>query len=252
MHNLVAFYASVAQNATLTNLTPVTDPLVTVTANNRFIFPMDYKIGAMQCLGNALQRARINSPSFRQVALPEVYPVKITSTQGTNPVLSIPGWGSLTIPRNDEVGIDVSHGGSGADDIFAALWVTDQYRPATQGPTLTMRCTATITLTVGTWVLGTLTFDQTLPFGTYEVVGMNAQGTNLQYARLVYPGQSNYRPGVPGVAAVGSYVNPQLFRYGNFGSFGRFNSTAQPNIEVLGDTAGSQALVILLDIIKVA
>lgn len=251
MHNLVAFYKSVAQDAVLDNLTPVTDPLVTVTANNRVIFPMDYLIGAVQLFGANVQRGRINSPSFRTIALPEIYPVKITADQGTNPVLMLPGWGNFRIPRNDEFGIDVSHGGAGAEDVFAGIWVTDQYRPAPTGPVYTMRATATIVLTVGTWVQGSLTFDQVLPYGRYAVVGMQATVNDGVYARLTFPGNSQYRPGVPCVEAVGSYVNPQTFRFGAFGSFGVFDSTAQPGVEVLGNVAGSEACVFLLDIMKV-
>jgi hypothetical protein len=251
MHNLVAFYGSVAQDAVLVNLPPVSDPLVTISANNRVIFPMDYRIGCLQVVGEAVQRARLNSPSFRLIALPEIYPLKVTAEQGTNPVLMLPSWQSMSIPRNDETGIDVSHGGAGANDVFAALWVTGQFVPAPSGPVYTMRATATLTLTAGTWVGGTLAFDQVLPYGRYTVVGMQATVGDAMYARLTFPGNVQFRPGVPVVEAVGSYVNPQQFRFGAFGSFGTFDSTAQPGIEVLGHTAGAEAGVYLLDLIKV-
>lgn len=251
MHNLVALYGNVAQDASLVNLTPVTDSLVSI-QNSRFLFPMRAQIGAILMNVPNGSRARINTPMYRNIALPEIYPVKTSAGNGSNPPIMGPIWGSLEIPMNDEFGIDVSRAGSGAADCFGGIWYAPGMTPATRGPVITMRATATITLTVGTWVSANLTFDQSLPNGTYEVVGMQATMTNLMFARLIFPGGINYRPGVPGTVTYGDYVNPQVFRFGNFGSYGRFVSTAQPLIEVMGLAAGSQAGVFLLDLIKVS
>lgn len=250
MHNLVACYASVAQDAALANVNPVTDSIVTV-QNSRFIFPMDVQIGCLLANVPDGSRARINTPSLRNIALPEIYPVKITAENGTNPPVQGPMWDTLRIPKNDEFGVEVSRAGAGAADCFIGIWYATGKTPAPGGPVITLRATATITLTVGTWVAGNLTFDQSLPYGRYAVVGMQATVGDAMFARLAFPGNIQYRPGVPVVEAYGSYINPQMFRFGNFGSFGVFDSTAQPLIEVLGHTAGAEAGVYLLDLIKV-
>lgn len=249
MHNLVAFFKSVAQDAVLDNITPVTDPLVTVTANNRVIFPQDYQVGLKHLSCLAATRARINTPSMRNVCLPEIYPIDVTAAVGTNPPVDGPSWGLLRVPRNDEFGIDVSRGGAGAADCYGAIWVAPAFVSAPPGPVFTMRATCAITLTAGTWVTGNLTFDQTLPFGRYAVVGMHVTLNDGMYARLTFPGQTQFRPGVVVVEAVGDYVNPQIFRYGNMGLFGTFDSTAQPGLECLGDTAGAETAVVLLDLV---
>lgn len=251
MFNLVALFANVAQNAALTNLTPVTDPLVTV-QNSRFIFPTTVEIGCILCNVPDGSRARINTPQFRSIALPEIYPIKITAENGTNPPVQGPMWGTLRVPQNDEFGIDVSRAGAGAADCFAGLWYAPGKTPAPGGPVITMRATSTIVLTVGTWVAGNLTFDQSLPYGRYAVVGMQAIGGDAMFARLAFPGQTQYRPGVANCEAYGDYPNPQLWRMGNFGLFGVFDSTAQPLIEVMGHTAGSESGVYLLDLIKLS
>lgn len=244
-------YASVAQDAALVNLAPVTDPLITI-QNARFIFPTQVDIGCILANVPDGSRARINTPSLRSIALPEIYPVKITAENGTNPPIQGPMWGTLRIPMNDEFGIDVSRGGAGAADAFAGIWYAPARTPAPGGPIITLRTTATLTLTVGTWVVGNLTFDQSLPYGRYAVIGMQATCGDAMFARLAFPGQTQYRPGVPVVEAYGSYVNPQAFRMGQFGLFGVFDSTAQPLIEVMGHTAGAEAGVYLLDLIKIA
>lgn len=252
MFNLVAFFKSVAQDAALDNITPVSDPLVTISANNRVIFPEDYQVLAAHGNLPDATRFRLNTPSMRIIALPELYPFKPSAAAGTNPPLVLPGDTAIRIPRNDECGLDVSRGGAEAANCYAGLWVAPRRMPAPVGPIYTMRATASLTLTAGTWVGGTLTFDQILPFGRYAIVGMQATVNDGMYARLTFPGQTQYRPGVPCVEAVGDYINPQVFRYGAFGLFGYFDQTAQPGIEVLGDTAGAETPVILLDLVKVA
>lgn len=251
VHNLVACFASVAQDAALTNLTPVTDPLVTI-QNSRFIFPGRMDIGCLLLNVDSGSRARMNTPSLRSIALPEIYPVKITAENGSNPPLMGPIWGTMQIPQNDEFGIDVSRAGSGAANCFAGIWYAPTKIMAPQGPVITMRATSTIVLTVGTWVVGNLVFDQSLPYGRYACIGMQCTAGDAMFARLAFPGQTQYRPGVPNVEAYGDYVNPQLFRNGNFGLFGIFDSTAQPLLEVLGHTAGSEPIVVLLDLVKVS
>jgi len=250
MHNLVAMFANVAQNASLTNLSPVTDPLITI-QNSRFIFPFDVQIGCL--LANVVDgsRCRINTPSYRSVALPEVYPVKVTAGNGTNPPIQGPMWDTLRIPRNDEFGLDVSRAGAGAADCFAGIWYAQGRTPAPSGPVITLRATVTMTLVVGNWVTGNLTFDQSLPYGKYAITGMSCQCTSAMFGRLAFPGGTQYRPGVPAVEVYGSYINPQAFRMGNFGLFGVFDSTAQPLIEIMGYAAGAQSAVILLDLIKI-
>lgn len=251
MHNLVAMYASVAQDAALTNLTPVTDPLITV-QNSRFIFPTQVEIGCILANIPDGSRVRINTPNLRSIALPEVYPVKTTAENGTNPPIQGPMWGTLRIPMNDEFGLDVSRAGAGAADCFAAIWYAPARTPAPGGPIISLRATFTATLTVGTWVNSALTFDQSLPYGKYACVGMQSTCGDAMFTRLAFPGQTQYRPGVPNIEAYGSYVNPQVFRMGQFGLFGVFDSTAQPSVEVLGHTAGAESGVVLLDLIKVS
>lgn len=252
MFNLVAFFKSVAQDAALDNLTPVSDPLVTISANNRIIFPEDYQLLAAHANIPDGSRWRLNTPSMRVIALPELYPFKTSAAAGANPPLVFPGDSAIRIPRNDEAGYDVSRAGAGAANVFAAMFVAPRRMPAPSGPIYTMRATASLTLTAGTWVGGTLTFDQILPFGRYSIVGMQATVNDGMYARLTFPGQTQFRPGVPCVESVGEYINPQMFRYGAFGLFGSFDQTAQPGIEVLGDTAGAETPVIQLDLVKVA
>ena len=111
-----------------------------------------------------------------------------------------------------------------------------------------MRATAAATLAAGTWVNSALTMTQTLPVGTYAVVGLRAIGANLQAARLSFIG-GGYRPGVPAVNGDGDGDFKPL-RFGMSGEFGRFDNNTIPSVDCLGHTDTSQRFY--LDLIKVA
>ena len=101
-------------------------------------------------------------------------------------------------------------------------------------------------MSAGSWVNTALTFNSTLPSGTYQVVGMRAEGANLVAARLVFVG-GQFRPGV----AAASAANLALFnrfRNGQIGVFGAFDVNQPPTLDCLGVTDTSQEVV--LDLIK--
>ncbi len=103
-----------------------------------------------------------------------------------------------------------------------------------------MRATSAIAQAAFTWVNGGLTFAQTLPVGTYQIIGLRAMSADLIAARLVYIGAAAVtKPGVPGVADMQSVV-PAGFGVGEMGVLGQFESTNPPSIDVLGGVSASQ------------
>jgi hypothetical protein len=110
-------------------------------------------------------------------------------------------------------------------------------------PYRTVRATSSTTLTAYQWTNGALTFDQTLPAGRYQVIGMRAQSTGLIAARLVFPGYA-WRPGVIGYDAVGK-VEPLRFRFGNMGILGEFRHDSPPSVDFLSSSADTSEEVYL-------
>lgn len=251
MFTIAGFYKPVAQNAVYDSLNAVTDQSQTISSNGKFIFPQRYKIVQAAVMGTALTNARLDAPSLRNLVLPQIYPVIVAAAPPDQPPISWLGDYGPTLQTNEEFTIDVSHAGAGADDIFAAVFLQDQGSAAPGGPAFTLYGTATITHVKGSWVLGPLTLDQTLPSGRYAVVGFDAVAANAFAVRLVFPGLNQWRPGVIANASYGRRSWMDRNRMGRMGAWGEFFNTAQPQVEVLGHTAGSASVAVVIDVIKV-
>jgi hypothetical protein len=251
MHNLIAFSSSIVNGSVYAQVLGAPDQSMPMDSANRFIMPGPWQMLAAHAAQANLTAARVNSPSLRGMFVPEIYPGRVAATPGnTNGPITFHGRGPRLV-QNEGVEVDISAGGAAAAQAFCALWVAPSIVPAPQGAVYTMPATATITAALGVWAFGTLAFSQTLPAGRYAVVGLGVVAANTMYARLVYPGVSNFRPGVVVQGTYGDQPIDDYFRYGRMGSFGEFESTALPQLEVFGTGAGAAAPTAYLDLVKV-
>lgn len=250
MHILSGLTASVINAGVNIPLAGVLDAALTLTANGRYIYPRPTKVLGVTALGPNLTRSRLNAPSLRGLFLPEIYPTIVGSVVPDQPAFTNLLNNGPVLSANEEYTIEVSRAGAGALQCWAAVWAAEKFVPAPPGPTFTAFASAPITLVANQWVAAAMTFDQVLQAGVYDVVGMGVVCPSGFIARLVYPGVSNYRPGVIVDAAYGNKQWEQFWRNGNFGSFGKFYSIAQPQIEIMGVAAGAQTAQVYLDLIK--
>lgn len=245
--HLLGFYtAALPDPSTNAALGTVTDPVITV-QNSRYILPADmYATRAYVGAIGAID-ARLNMPSLVLPAYPYLFPLSTTVLPGNvPPVVDLKGLGVL-LPRTEALALEVSETGGGATAAFAGLWLSPQPRVPVSGRIQTIKATATITGVTGQWVSGNMTLQSNLPEGEYEIVGMEAVGTGLLFARLVFYSQT-LRPGVLAQQAVGEW-NDFSLRNGNFGTFGRFTNTTVPLLEIM-QSAANTAQTVYLDIIK--
>lgn len=108
--------------------------------------------------------------------------------------------------------------------------------------------TTSITAQAGTWSVGPITFDQRLPGGRYNVVGLRSWATGLIFTRLRFPGQAFF-PGAPAWVNQKSQGDP-MFRFGNPGVLGSFDNDSPFAVEVLGGSSTTQNHVV--DLVKIA
>ena len=251
MFTTVGFYESITNGASLVEVNGVLDQSMTTDAANRFQAPGAWTIFAAHLMGVNVTRAQIFAPSFRQLQLPEIYPVLVAADVPTldGPVIYGPRGLSL-VPAESFI-LNVSRGGADAQPVMGALWLGPGMTPATMGKTYSVYATATPTIVAGSWVLAPLTFDQQLPAGKYEVVGMAVVCNDCSYARLVFPGNYQYRPGVVVQDTYGDKPYSDAFRMGKFGKWGEFVHNAPPQVEFLGDTAGAESAIVILDLVKI-
>lgn len=242
--HLIAYEKSITTAGTLQAITPVPDPTVTINGNHVLV-PDKYN----QVVGhagitdaNALTQAQLQSPSLREMFFPDVRPLVLATTFSN--VLANIMFGDNPLPLKTNEGLDFYTDGGGdgttAQLSYGLVWLADQPLKPVMGPMFKMRATASIQAAVGAWTNGALTFDQTLPVGKYQIVGMTAQGVGLKAARLVFIGDSAVtRPGCPAVNAV-TAQDANQFKKGGIGVYGVFDSTTPPSVDVIGGTGTAQ------------
>lgn len=251
MMTLVAGFESMTNGVVYQEVNGVIDQSMTLDAAFRFAAPGNWQVMAAYAMGINMSAARINAPSMRGFILPEIYPTNPTADvpTGDGPIVWGPR-GPRFAPQEYFI-VEISRAGADAQPCLWGLWIGPDVTLAQVGPTFTAVATATAVIVAGAWVLATLSFNTTLPAGRYQVTGMAVVANDSTFARLVFPGMAQYRPGVVVQDTYGDKPWSQAFRYGGMGSWGEFLHNAPPQIEVLGDTAGSEPVTVYLDLIKV-
>jgi hypothetical protein len=245
---LVGFTASNAAAAANADTPGITDGWASL-QNNHFILPQDLKLIAGYANGAALTDARINTPHFRAVGFPHLWPVDVAALPTSLPAIYDPDPPYLTVPKLDEVAMELSNSAGAPEREFALLWLHDGNFSVPQNDVYSLKFTATITATANVWTPGNLSFESTLPAGTYAVIGGDCFGTTLVAWRLRFQ-MFTMQPGALGRAT--QATKPfRKFRMGRLGEWGRFTNTAQPGLQVLC-TAADVAQTGILDLVKVA
>lgn len=249
MHHCLAYWTTaLAQNASLTALGVLNDPVIPQ-QNGRYQMPFNARILGAQGFIPDVSVARLDAPSLRRISLPYITPVIAALAPPDMCPLPYEGGGGPDLEKTEELAFVASRGGAGTSDAAGVVFITDRMVAAPTGPIITIHGTAACVPTKGLWGQGAITLDQTLPSGRYAVVGLDVYGTNTQLARLIFPGQV-FRPGCITQQAIGQF-NGMQFRYGRFGLYGYFDSFAQPQVEVFGSgTATTQD--VFLDLVKVS
>lgn len=249
MFSLVGFAEDVDVDVTLTNVAAIPDVHV-FTAGDDIRVPsfLANIIGLAVVSESDLVIAQLQAPSLRSIINIDVLPVAINAVVwGDPPEVNMFPMNPIRLMADESI-----QGFVGGDSIAAEfqvmlVWLSDGAHPPVVGNIYTIRATAGITSVEAVWTSGPLTFSQTLPVGTYQIVGMRAQGAGLLAARLVLVG-ATHRPGVQGVVTLDS-LDVALHRFGHMGVFGEFHTNTPPTVEVMGRSGTAQNFA--FDLIRV-
>lgn len=249
MHHLAAYGQSVDLAGALTAINAVQDQALTTSGPDiRVPNPLPNLVGQAALVGNTTpSRAQLVSPSLRAMVNMDIEPIVGGVVFGSPPESILHGDSPIPLVGNESLNCYLQATGGAATQNYGLVWLSDGPIQAVKGNIYSVRATSAVALAADTWVNGNLTFAQTLPNGTYQIVGMRARGTNLVAARLVFVG-APWRPGVPAVNALGD-LDPLGFRYGYAGVFGQFDSTQPPTVDCLGVTDSAQTYV--FDLIRI-
>lgn len=246
--HLAVYSGSVPNTGTNNDVALVTDQVLTK-SNNHAILPQDGQLICAAVIGESLNRVRLNTPAARYVGLPSIVPPIVGTTVPGNPNVVNFADGPLTIPKADEIALEFTQAGAGAETQKGLVIFSFGKRPVPSGQKYRVRGTATITGSTSAWTNGSITLDSTLPRGVYAVVGLQVVGANLFAARLVFPGAS-YRPGCLGQESVGLYPAP-IFCDGTLGIYGEFDSVNTPALDIIC-LGACTAQTVYMDVVKIS
>lgn len=250
--HVVAYYKSVLSSGTLQPLVPVPDPTITINVDDIQV-PLQYsnicRVGHIPGT-NAGTHIELQSPSLRSMWFPEAQAGPLSATFEEPSSYQNYDSGPLQLVSNEGLEFWSDAGGNGtvAQNVYGIVIFCDTPPAQANGNYRTLRGTLAATAALGSWNASAITFDQSLPVGTYDIVGMRVSAAGLVAARIIFIGASAItRPGVLCQASENSIGLPD-FRAGKNGVYGTFASTNIPSVEVLGGTSTSQDIE--LDLIK--
>lgn len=241
---LAAYSESVDAADAENRITPVVDP--TIAADGDFYrAPPDRNnvigYGVLMSSGGT-QRARLEAASIlaRLGGPLDIIPKINALVWGSPPEVSLFPRSPIPLVALEGVAMVQRSDPAAAERQYGLLWLASGAIEPVTGAIVSIRATASISLAAGAWVNGAITLAQTLPIGTYQVVGARFLGTNLVAARLV-PTDVADRPGMAAVNAEGDLDHP-LARFGGLGVWLTFMSLTPPTLDALGVTDTAQTL----------
>ncbi len=247
MHHTLAWFATPAQDAEA-DIAPVVDGNWTI-QNAHFLPQNDWFLQAFAMVCEDSVRARLRTPTFRQITTPFIRPVGQTLIPGNDPNISDYRQNPLRFRGLEEIEFLAEQTAVGVADIFGVGIVSRAgMLPMPQGDVYTLRGTSTTAAVANVWSQIAITWQDTLPQGIFAVVGGWIQSTNAVAFRLIFEDQID-RPGALGAGLLTSRA-ADMFRMGGLGIWGRFNSNRMPNVEVLTPAADA-AFELYIDILRV-
>lgn len=240
MFTTVAFYENTDQAAAYVALNAVADQHVRVVGDDVQVPTLNNVIAVAGGVDTTTaQRARLVSPSLRERASFQVTPLngQAAAAQEPNSPQAVQDLRFSPIPLvvGEQLNFEAFANPAAAQDQWGIVWLADGPITPVTGFIFCVRATSATAAVAGAWTNVALTFDEDIPRGRYQVVGLRGQSTGMVACRCVFVG-GGPRPGVLGTDAQGD-ITPPYFRYGGLGVFGEFEDTEPPTIDVLAVSA---------------
>lgn len=246
-HTLVA-YSESQDSAVLVNIAALADTHITVVGDDVHV-PLLDQLAGYHFHGVNLTQGQIDAPSLRAQTLIDVSPGDVLAEPGSPPSMHDLFESPIPLKSGEGIRCLMAEDAAGASRVTALLWFSDGPVSPVTGKIQTVRATGSTTLVVNTWTPCPLTFSQTLPKGTFQIVGARFLSAGCEAARLIIPGY-DWRPGAIGHDALGD-LDPEIFRYGKAGVWAEFESNQPPQAEFLSVSADTSE-VVHLDLIQIA
>jgi hypothetical protein len=248
MHHTCAYGASIA-DATLTDVAAISDVILAI--NNGHFFPTrDYWLAYAFAAGaSVINRARIVSPTMRQVTTPWIRPLNTGLTVASPLFIADYRDNPFRIRASEELEVDIMQTTGAAAQVMAILGLQTTPTPPPIGDIYTLRGTSSTAAVVRSWTPITVTWQDILPQGKYTIVGGRAISTNGIASRLSLENQVE-RPGSISLSTAAGISHP-AFERGGLGAWGNFTNQRMPIVEVMCQVADASHEY-YLDFIRIA
>jgi len=244
--HMLAFNLTASGTAGYQALQAAIDNVFTVKGTN-FQNPYNAAAFAAYCQSTNLIRARINTPSLRLRGFPQIVPFVNAAIVPDNAAVMDLHDHPIYLRPDEDIEIDADPGAN-ADVVTAFLWLV---MGNASYPTLNanvngrdlrwVRYTSSITTVANTWTLGTITLEDTLEGGSYDVYGATCWGATMIGFRLLFQNQY-WRPGTLAATAPSKRL-PIPWLEQRQGLWGNFNTYSLPQIEVFNSAAVAPAAI---------
>ena len=251
MHDAVAFVEKITCDAAWNQVDPATDALYHTEGDNLYVGAFN-QVVAMRAGGEKIRRARLDSPSLR--ALFRHYISPVCAEDGDDKPLPIE-WrlpSPLPLITNEGLKAEVysAVGAATTYDYWVLLLLAAGALAPITGKIATVRFTTSGTPVAKTWTQLTVTLDETLPVGRYQIVGADVRSGSGVLFRFIIPGLAHR----PGAFTHWSYAASPAFSYqrmGNMGVWGEFDHRVPPDLEIM-EMGTEEPTDGYMDLIKIA
>lgn len=218
-----------------TDVPAITDDILTI-QNNHYVLDKPMWLLAAAAMSATLSRAKIASPTMRQVASPFIRPIIAATLPPTNLNIWLLDQFPFQIQPYEEIQLQATSAiAMGTERFTALMWLGERPVDFPLGNVYPLRWTSTTAAVANAWTTLSITFADTLPPGIYSMIFSEHFSTNGIAHRWNIPNQP-WRPGYPSFATVGLRL-PYAIAKGQFGQMGRFRSNALPTVQVLANGA---------------
>lgn len=250
-HTIIAFGESIDEAGVEEELVPISDPTISEEGDYVYVPELNMVVGLIALLGSTGVSGYIDTPSLRRISVVHLSPITKqiypTNYERMNIFPKLP---LALVPLEGLKVISVANP-SAAEFHTIGLMLADGAIEPVVGEIFRVKATAAITITVGEWKHGELTFADKLSEGTYAIVGVRVEaGTGGSFFRLI-PIGAGFRPGGICVADVES-KDPPFHRNGELGTWLEFTPRTAPSLEIVGNATSGTSQVVHLDIIKLS
>lgn len=235
MFHTLAFRTTSFETTANTKVNAVSDDQISIRNNNFFLPDRARLLYAFAGSGD-LVRSRLVTPTWRVISPIQIRPINGAILPASPPPIGDYRASPMSVPAEQELSME-STDGTGTTTAVGVVGLQFAFNAAPAGDVYTIRATSSTAAVAGSWTNVALTFDDDLPPGRYHLLGLNYVATNAIAARALLSGQ-NWRPGCVGAATATQLQHP-MFSKGGLGSWGIFDNTVMPQVEVFNNSTDS-------------